>query len=182
MRMGLTVAAMAATEREEQIRRERGEALVRTLHSSELRAAGAARAVALHEADVQLDRIAQRLPQALAAGVSIAEAARLAGVSRPTIYELRGRYSADDGDLRFALVCAIARLQPVAERELHGVMGRAPKDVSGVLGGLEVDCLAEWDVDDEGDGPDKFWNLTHKGFEWLEAWQWHELESEEGEP
>ena len=44
------------------------------MHLTESQAAGAARAAALHEADVQLERIARVLPVALASDLSVAGA------------------------------------------------------------------------------------------------------------
>ena len=82
------------------------EALVRGLHLSELQAAGAARAVALHQAELELDRVARLLPDALQAGISLAEIARVAGVSRPTLYELRARYG---GSVRDTHTCSAMR-------------------------------------------------------------------------
>jgi hypothetical protein len=52
---------------------------------------GARRRRALAEAEAELDAMRPLLREALEARVTIAELARLAAVSRPTLYELRGR-------------------------------------------------------------------------------------------
>lgn len=171
---------MGATDREGQIRRERGESLVRALHRSEIQAAGDARAIALHQAEEQLDRIARQIPDALAIGLSVAEIARVSKLSRPTIYELRGRYTASEGDLRFAVLSAVARLQPVARRELSEAIGRDPEVVGKALDDLEASGYVAWDVDETEDGMVQQWILTSDGFGYLEAWDWHQ-ETDEGE-
>jgi transposase len=171
---------MSATDRNTQIRRDRGASLVKALHRSEIEAAGDARALALHQADEQLDRIARRLPEALASGLSVSEIARIASVSRPTIYELRGRYSASQGDLRFAALSAVARLQPVTIQELHEAIGRDLKVVARALSDLEDQQYAEWDMKETADGVVQEWTLTSHGFGYLEAWEWH-VETDEGE-
>src|SRR3954451_16932134 len=83
---------------------EKARALVRALHLTELENAGAARAAALAQADAELQRIAARLPDALDAGISLSEIARVTGISRPTLYELRGRQSDSPRDLTLALL------------------------------------------------------------------------------
>ena len=83
--------------REDTLRHEKGKALVRALHLSELVATSKAREVALHEAEAQFDRIARLLPDALKGGISMTEIARVTGISRPTLYELRARYGGSVG-------------------------------------------------------------------------------------
>lgn len=152
---------------------------MRTLHQSEIQAAGVARALALHQAEEQLDRIARQIPEALAAGLSVSEIARISGLSRPTVYELRGRYSTSDGDLNFAVLSAVARLQPVTRNEVRETIGREPKVVGGVLGDLEASGHVSFDVDETEDGVVQVWSLTSGGFGYLEAWDWQE--TDEGE-
>jgi hypothetical protein len=72
--------------REQWLLQEKGKAVVRTLHLSELQDAGEARLSAIDRADVQREVICSLLPGALKAGLSLAEISRVTGVSRPTLY------------------------------------------------------------------------------------------------
>lgn len=154
--------------------------MVLALHRSEIEAAGNARALALYQAEEHLDRIARRIPEALAAGLSVSEIARISGLSRPTIYELRGRYSASDGDVEFAVVSAVARLQPVTTNDLHDAIGRGVEAIADVLSGLEQKRYVERDIEETDDGVRQIWNLTSNGFGYLEAWEW-QIETDEGD-
>jgi hypothetical protein len=138
--------------------------------------------LALHEADEHLDRIARQIPEALASGLSVTEIARIAKLSRPTVYELRGRYTASEGDLRFAVLSAVARLQPVLCRELAESIGRDPKEVGTTLGDLEAGGHVNWDMVETEDGNAQEWFLTSNGFGYLEAWDWHMETNEAEEP
>lgn len=88
--------------------RERGKAAVRSLFLAELEDLRHKRTVALREAEEQLDCLARLLPNALEAGISVSEIARAADVSRPTLYQLRGRYSKRAGDLRLTVISVVA--------------------------------------------------------------------------
>lgn len=154
---------------------ERGRALVRSLHLSELQAAGAARAVALHDADVQLDRVARLLPDALSGGLSLTEISRVTGVSRPTLYELRGRYSDAPGDLRLAVLQAIASRGTLTPDALYEVLGGHSPERERIVGDLQEQDIIDFEFDDEA-----FYFLTSAGFALLEHWTFEELESEDG--
>lgn len=133
---------MESGSREQRIRREKGQAVVRGLHISELEAAGERRALALRQADEELDRVARLLPDALAAGLTVAEIARVTGISRPTLYELRGRYASDGGDVRLAVLQAVAGLTPLRLTELQDRLG--PREgVSEAIGSLYDDGLID---------------------------------------
>src|SRR5690242_19169579 len=95
---------MADSNRQTARQREKGGGVVRSLYAGEFESARNRRQDALREADAQLDRIARLLPEALAAGWKISEIARLTDVSRPTLYELRGRYTGSPRDLRLAVL------------------------------------------------------------------------------
>jgi hypothetical protein len=159
---------MSSSARDLHIRREKGQALVRALHLSELQAAGTTRELALREAETQLDRIARLLPDALGSGISIAEVARITKVSRPTLYELRGRYSADRRDVTFAV--------------LQTIMGRGPIDTGGVAEHLErprdeiasvvKELMDRGEVDEDLNEDEPMMELfvTERGFDRVEAW------------
>lgn len=167
---------MPPNSRDLHIRREKGQALVRALHLSELQAAGAARELALHEADTQLNRIARLLPDALGSGISIAEVARVTKVSRPTLYELRGRFSDDRRDVTFAV--------------LQTIMGRGPIDKGGVAEHLErprdeiasvvKELMARGEVDEDlnEDVPMMELFVTDRGFDRVEAWDFDDIASD----
>lgn len=171
------------TNREDMLRQEKGKALVRALHLSELSLAGKARALALHEADEQLDRIARLLPDALQGGISMTEIGRITNVSRPTLYELRGRYGGSVGDLRLAILQAIITNNAVTAEQLVERLGRPRADIDLVvdefLGGELVEIEPEEVVPGE-------WEqqlcLTVKGLAFLEHWQFEADADDEGDP
>src|SRR5947208_54840 len=111
--------------RTEEGQREKRRATVRGLHLAELDDAGRARADALSRADEQLDRIARLLPDALRAGLTLTEIARVTGVSRPTLYELRGRYGEAASDVQLALLQSIATRGPLSVDDLFQHVGRS---------------------------------------------------------
>lgn len=158
---------------------EKGRALVRGLHLSELQASGAARAMALHEADVQLDRIARLLPDALQAGLSLAEIARVAGVSRPTLYELRARYGGSVGDMRLAVLQTLANRGPLLDSELAEYVGGDAAARSEAISRYLGTCI---EIDP---GPDNhaILSITGEGLELLDAWvfQIEDVEDNEAE-
>ena len=171
---------MSATDRQERIKRERGKALVRALNLSALEAAGAARAQALAEAESHLDRVARLLPDALRGGLTLSEIARVAGVSRQTLYELRARYSDSDGDLRLAVLQSVAWMQSVTVDELAEHLGRAYDDVVGTINQFMGEGLIDiWPRQTE-DGYVAEYDLTPDGSRTLEQWVFLE-EHEPGE-
>ena len=159
-------------------RRAQRVSAVRKLHLTELAAAGAARALALEEAEEQLDRVARRLPDALQAGLSLAEISRETGISRPTLYELRARYGESASDLRLAVLQTVATRGPAAVDDLVDHIGRAPREISGVLEELRSENLVDVDVVD--DPPIPLYDLTYDGNETLRRWHFQEdiLDSE----
>ncbi|MEO6857671.1 MAG: transposase [Solirubrobacteraceae bacterium] len=134
--------------------------------------AGAARATALEEADRQLDRIARLLHDALQGGVSMAEIARATGVSRQTLYELRGKYG-DTTDLRLAVLQTLGTGHASAA-EISEHLGRPEQEIQLLLEELIGQGFASWEVDDTVDAPEvKCW-LTLAGLRQLEGWTFPE--------
>lgn len=172
------------------LRQEKGKALVRALHLSELETAGRARAVALHEADVQLDKIAHLMPLVLESGISITDIGRVTGVSRPTLYELRGRYGVTLGDLRFSLLQAVATRQPVTIQELKEHFADRP-EFDEVLRELDKQGLTEYGIESvpiEDDGSSLVVAedtpvvlMTPDGYQALEQWDFDALASAHGD-
>lgn len=171
---------MAATDRRARLNREKGRALVRAVHLNALEAAGAARAEALAEADRQLDRVARLLPDALLGGLTLSEIARVAGVSRQTLYELRARYSDSDGDLRLAVLQSVAWMQPVTTDELAEHLGRDRGDIARTLKRLMSENFIDNEPRPTEDGAVAEYQLTPNGSHTLEHWVFLE-EREPGE-
>jgi chromosome segregation and condensation protein ScpB len=171
---------MRPTERQTRLTRDKNRAAVRALHLSELEEAGARRSAALAEADAQLDRVARLLSGALRAGLTLAEIARVAGVSRPTLYELRARYSESDGDLRLGVLQSVAWLQPATADELAEHLGRDRGDISETLKQFMSEDLISLEPRETKDGAVAEYELTPNGSHTLEHWVFLE-EREPGE-
>jgi DNA-binding MarR family transcriptional regulator len=165
---------MAPPDRETRLKRERGKALVRAVHLNALEDAGVARSNALAEADKHLDRVARLLPDALQAGLAMAEIARVAGVSRQTLYELRARYSDSDGDLRLAVLQSIAWMQPATADELVEHLGRDRDDIDRTLKQFMAEELVDLEPRETEDGYEAEYDLTPHGSHTLEHWVFHE--------
>jgi hypothetical protein len=63
--------------------------------------------------------VARLLPNALQAGISITEIARVTGVSRPTLCELQGRYGGSLGEFALGRLQTIALRQPIGHEQLR---------------------------------------------------------------
>jgi DNA-binding phage protein len=177
---------MAAMTWEDRIQREKGRAVLRALHENELADAGAQRAAAIMRAEEQLDRIARLLPDAIEAGLGITEIARLTGLSRPTLYELRGRYSDSPRDLRIAVLQALMRHETSFPDTLPLHLKRSAAEIRPVIEDFRARGWIEWDIDGgeprEAPGPDGLpfarsddgvvypFAVTVAGYEALESW------------
>jgi hypothetical protein len=166
--------------REDTLRHEKGKALVRALHLSELAAASKARELALHEAESQFDRVARLLPDALNGGISMTEIARVTGISRPTLYELRARYGGSVGDLRLAILQAIIANHAVTVAALSERLGRPSKDISLVVEEFLSGDLLHEDVEEVGpeEWEQRFY-VTSNGLAFLEHWEFELAEADD---
>jgi DNA-binding phage protein len=173
---------MSSTDRERRLTQARSSSVIKSLHARGLAEAGAARAAALEEAEKQLDRIARLLHDALQGGVSMTEIARVSGVSRQTLYELRGRYG-DTADLRFAVLQSLATQGPSMADQVAEHVGRPESEVVPLLAELADGGLAGWELGGEGArfvGGDFECYLTLEGLRALEEWSFtDELEADE---
>jgi DNA-binding phage protein len=163
---------MTRSERMAEIRREQGKTLVRAMHLSELQAAGAARAVALNESEQQLDRIARVMPNALNAGISLAEIARNTGVSRQTLYELKPRYD-PSGSIRLAVLQTIATRQPISVHELAERLNRSFSDIEPVVESFVDGKLVDLATSTSSEDVSDYLYLTNVGSDCLADW-WSE--------
>lgn len=166
--------------REDTLRHEKGKALVRALHLSELAAASKARELALHEAENQFDRVARLLPDALNGGISMTEIARVTGISRPTLYELRARYGGSVGDLRLAILQAIIANHAVTVAALSERLGRPSEDISLVVEEFLSGDLLHEDVEEVG--PEEWEQrlyVTSNGLAFLEHWEFEADEADD---
>ena len=142
---------------------------MRALHLSELETAGTARTLALHEAEKQLDRVARLLPNAMQADISITEIARVTGVSRPTLYELQGRYGGSLADLRLGVLQTIALRQPIANEQLS-LLFDGRDELAHVIVDLAKEGLIEFDAEPTPEGDEAILMVTPGGYDALERW------------
>lgn len=159
------------------MRREQGKALVRAMHLTELQVAGAARAAALNESEQQLDRIARVMPNALNAGISLAEIARNTGVSRQTLYELKPRYD-PSGDIDLAVLQIIATRQPISVHELAQLLNRSSGDIEPVVERFVAGNLVDLAASISHEGGADYLYLTGVGSDCLADW-WSEGDRED---
>jgi multidrug efflux pump subunit AcrA (membrane-fusion protein) len=155
---------------------EKARAITRSLHADELRAAGTARKAALDAADAQLDRVARLLPTALEGGLSLSEIGRITGVSRPTLYELRGRYSASSAHAQLAVLQAIAQSGSLAGSELQAKVGRSRTELLPLIRPFIAQGFVEHEVDEEAEH--EAFSITDSGLDLLEQWSFDDEASE----
>lgn len=160
---------VSSTDRERRLTQARSSSVIKSMHVRGLAEAGAARAAALQEAEQQLDRIARLLHDALQGGVSMTEIARVTGVSRQTLYELRGRYG-DTADLRLALLQALGTQYPARIPELADHLGRPEDEVLRLFSELKDEGLAEWELEVNFEDGDFAGVMTAAGLRALEEW------------
>jgi len=158
---------MGEEERSVLQQREKARGALRALYLGEAASIGRQRAIALREIDEQLDKLARLLPNAVDAGIGLAEIARVAGVSRPTLYQLKARYSDNPGDVRLAVLQAT--LERGTTREIAVRLSRSVDEVGGLLREFEDSGWVGWDVDDD-DGNEVVWYLGLEGLVALERW------------
>lgn len=171
------------TEREDRLMQEKGKALLRALHLSELAVAGKERDLALHKAEEQLDRIARLLPDALEGGISISEIARVTGISRPTLYELRARYGGAVGDLRLAILQAVIAGNAMTVEQLAERLTRPSAEIKLIVDNFIDQELLEEDVEQIGEETYEMrLSVTMKGLAFLEHWQFEVEDEEDVEP
>ena len=149
---------------------EESRANVRALYVSQLEAAGGARARALREAEGHLDRIARLIPDAVNAGLSLTDVARITGVSRPTLYQLRARYGESHAHLRLAVLQAVTTSDGSLASMVRA-LGRPEGDLWPVLTDfMDAGALDLEPLDDEEGEPQPAFQLTQKGehlMDWL---------------
>jgi CRP-like cAMP-binding protein len=171
---------MSEESRKNVERREKARGTLRALYLGEAAEIGRKRADALREAEAQLDRLARLLPNAIGAGVALSEIARIAEISRPTLYQLRARYSDDPRALRLGVLQATAAGEVTAS-DIAESLGRPRDEVSAVLTELEERGWVNSDpiAYRDGSGGDWGWGLLPLGLDALEGWSFDVQEREE---
>jgi hypothetical protein len=111
----------------------------------------------------------------------MSELARAAGVSRQTLYELRGRYGGA-ADVRLAVLYLATGL-PTSS--IAKSVGRSEAEVNGILDDFERDGWIEdpgnvFMRDDGGEETEiAVWHITEAGIAALEAWSF-EVDTDDG--
>lgn len=174
--------AMPEETRKSLEQRERARGALRALYLGEAAEIGRKRAEALRDAEAQLDRLARLLPNAIGAGVALSEIARIAEISRPTLYQLRARYSDDPGDLRLGVLQATAAGE-VTAGDIAEIIGRPRYEVNAVLTDLEQRGWVHSEPIEyrDGSGADWAWGLLAAGLDALEGWSFDVREREDKE-
>jgi hypothetical protein len=164
-------ATMAEDERKTLEQRETGRGALRGLYLGEAAAIGHKRAEALREAEEQLDRLARLLPNAVDAGIALAEIARVADVSRPTLYQLRARYSDRPVDLRLGVLHAAAQ-GGMTTKDIAESLQRPVAEIEAVLNELQEKELMDAEPVEylDGSGSGWMWSVRLAAFEALGEW------------
>ena len=159
--------------------REETRAQARAVFVSQLESAGRARQAALRQADDQLDRIARVLPDAATAGLSVTDVARITGVSRPTLYQLRARYGESHRHLRLAVLRAVTTTDGTLKAIVRS-LGRPEKDLWPVLQDFVDGDVLDVDPYEDEDGTQPAFVLTQKGDVLMDVWHFEEADESEG--
>jgi len=156
---------MPKGDRERKLTQAQGTAVIRSVHLRGLLEAGTARADALAEAERQLDRIARLLHDALEGGVPMTEIARVTGVSRQTLYELRARYG-DTRDLRLAVLQGLLTQRDPTLEVLAEYLKRPKAEIKPIVEEY-VEKEFAWE-----DPSHKGWTygMTTRGLKALQEW------------
>ena len=168
---------MAEEERREVQQRERARGALRAIYLGEASSIGLKRAEALRVAEEELDKLARLLPNAIDAGISISEIARVADVSRPTLYELRARYT---DNWRYGLLGVLqATLEGGSSTEIAERIGRPSAEVEALLNQLEdQEFVFSEEVEYVDGAKDWIWRMSMRGLTALEEWTLDENEGE----
>jgi DNA-binding MarR family transcriptional regulator len=143
----------------------KGRGLLQNVHATELARAGEARQAALDQAEAELERIAEILPSATSAGLSLSEISRITGVSRPTLYDLRRR-SGGTPDADLEVLATLAADGPLREGDLMEATGES---VGRIRTALERHDSKGWVERVEGATGTVF-SLTSDGRKALDEW------------
>jgi DNA-directed RNA polymerase specialized sigma24 family protein len=149
-------------------RRERARGALRALYLGELADIGRRRQDALAEADRQLDRLLHLVLNVGDAGIGVAEIARMADVSRPTVYKLLPRARDNLRDMRLAVLQLT--LDGATAREISKAVRCPQGEVEAMLLDFEQ---RKWVVQRRpgtGRREDPVWLLDAGGVDAIEEW------------
>lgn len=159
---------MVDEERRAVERRERARGSLRALYLGELADIGRRRQEALAEADRQIDRLAHLVLNAVDGGVGVSEIARMANVSRPTVYALLPRARDKVRDMRLAVLQLT--LDGTTAREISKTLGCPRDEVEALLLGFQQRGWVVQRYPVTGRREDPVWLLAGGGVEAIEEW------------
>jgi DNA-directed RNA polymerase specialized sigma24 family protein len=149
-------------------RRERARGSLRALYLGDLADIGRRRQEALAEADRQIDRLAHLVLNAGDAGIGVAEIARMANVSRPTVYALLPRARDKVRDMRLAVLQLT--LDGATAREISKTLGCPRDEVEALLLDFQQHAWVEQKHPAAGRREDPVWSLDAAGVDAIDAW------------
>jgi DNA-binding phage protein len=149
----------------------RSRALVRNLSRQALEEAGERLAVAQQRADHEFELIAQHIAGAIGVGLSISEIARLTGLSRPKVYELRDRYRPADGELEMRVLAQLAASGGLSTEQLADQLDESLARLREAIEALEARthvrlALTYYDASD----PTELYRIAPDAYPTLERW------------
>jgi DNA-binding MarR family transcriptional regulator len=144
-----------------------GDEMLRSVYREELARAGGVRSAAMEQADEELQTIAALLPGATASGLAVSEIARIADVSRPTVYELL-KDSGSEPDLLAALLAALID-GPHTENDLTKKLGVDHRTLGQLIGALVEQGWAQRLT--EGSADTQTFMATDEGEKALADWE-----------
>lgn len=158
-------------ERHEVTQRERARGALRALYLGELADIGQKHREALEEADRQIDKLAHLVLNAVDADIGIAEIARMANISRPTVYKLLPRARDKTRDVRLAVLQLT--LDGATARQISKTISWPRKEVDDLLADFEKRGWVQR-RDDEAAGSRQapVWSLAAAGVDAIETWDW----------
>lgn len=158
-------------DRSDRERVVRSRAIVQSLSRQALEEAGERLAVAQQRADDELELIAQHIAGAIGVGISISEIARLTGLSRPKVYELRDRYRPADSELEMRVLAQLAASGGLSSEQLADQLDVSLDRVRRAIGALEERshvrlALTYYDASD----PTALYRIAPDAYPTLERW------------
>jgi DNA-binding MarR family transcriptional regulator len=112
--------------------------------------------------------------------LTLTDIARISGVSRPTLYELRARYGGSTSDLQLAVLQTVASRPGVLGSDLARHVGRPLKEVFAVVQAFADQGFIDYEPS-EGRPSEPVSFATAEGFDLLENWSFDDQVRDEQE-